>query len=174
MKILTKSIFKPYHKKIISAQEQIEFISRLNDLINHGFTISEAFRFLVKQTTFRKDIIKEKILTTPPTYGMYAVCAQVNDVGVVKVPLQLDGSEGEGGDSGRFSLRVDEVRTFGVYRVQVSFLTQALDQASGRCRPINQTHLPLLTRKPNWNTDFVVGDTLVTGIRKFQGHCCCR
>ncbi|WP_324254329.1 competence type IV pilus assembly protein ComGB [Staphylococcus kloosii] len=64
MRILTKNIFRPYNQKIISAQEQIEFISRLNDLINHGFTISEAFRFLVKQTTFRKDIIKEKILTT--------------------------------------------------------------------------------------------------------------
>ncbi|KAI9199403.1 pyridoxal phosphate-dependent transferase [Polychytrium aggregatum] len=30
---------------------------------------------------------KDKILITPPTYGMYSVCAQVNDVGVVKVPL---------------------------------------------------------------------------------------
>ncbi|KAL6715159.1 histidinol-phosphate transaminase [Lecanora helva] len=30
---------------------------------------------------------KEKILTCPPTYGMYAVSAQVNDVGIVKVPL---------------------------------------------------------------------------------------
>ncbi|KAG6895307.1 hypothetical protein C0992_002016 [Termitomyces sp. T32_za158] len=53
---------------------------------------------------------KEKILITPPTYGMYAVCAQVNDVGVVKVPLELSGEHGEGGDKGRFSLRVDEVK----------------------------------------------------------------
>lgn len=52
---------------------------------------------------------KEKILTTPPTYGMYAVCAQVNDVGVVEVPLELDGSRGEGGENGRFSVRVEEV-----------------------------------------------------------------
>jgi histidinol-phosphate aminotransferase len=29
----------------------------------------------------------ENILICPPTYGMYCVCAQVNDVGVVKVPL---------------------------------------------------------------------------------------
>lgn len=29
----------------------------------------------------------EKILTCPPTYGMYAVSAQVNDLGIVKVPL---------------------------------------------------------------------------------------
>lgn len=30
---------------------------------------------------------QDKILTCPPTYGMYAVSAQVNDVEVVKVPL---------------------------------------------------------------------------------------
>jgi histidinol-phosphate aminotransferase len=53
---------------------------------------------------------REKILTTPPTYGMYAVSAQVNDVGIVKVPLELQrGEGGEGGERGRFSVRVDEV-----------------------------------------------------------------
>lgn len=30
---------------------------------------------------------KEKILTMPPTYGMYSVCADINDVEVVKCPL---------------------------------------------------------------------------------------
>jgi histidinol-phosphate aminotransferase len=62
---------------------------------------------------------KEKIMTTPPTYGMYAVCAQVNDVGVVKVPLELSGEKGEGGEEGRFSIKIDEVRSYylemGVY-----------------------------------------------------------
>ncbi|KAI0634783.1 histidinol-phosphate aminotransferase [Trametes polyzona] len=53
---------------------------------------------------------REKILITPPTYGMYSVCAQVNDVGVVKVPLELSGDAGEGGERGRFSLKVDEVK----------------------------------------------------------------
>ncbi|KAI0036236.1 pyridoxal phosphate-dependent transferase [Vararia minispora EC-137] len=52
----------------------------------------------------------ERILTCPPTYGMYAVSAQVNDIGVVKVPLELSGEKGEGGDEGRFSVRVDEVK----------------------------------------------------------------
>ena len=32
---------------------------------------------------------KDKILTCPPTYGMYSVSAQVNDVEVVKVPLDV-------------------------------------------------------------------------------------
>lgn len=32
----------------------------------------------------------DKILTCPPTYGMYGVSAQVNDVAVVKAPLDVD------------------------------------------------------------------------------------
>ncbi|PIB02928.1 Histidinol-phosphate aminotransferase [Cercospora beticola] len=32
----------------------------------------------------------DKIVTCPPTYGMYGVSAQVNDVGIVKVPLDVD------------------------------------------------------------------------------------
>jgi histidinol-phosphate aminotransferase len=52
---------------------------------------------------------RESILITPPTYGMYAVCAQVNDIGIVKVNLELSADNGEGGEKGRFSLRVDEV-----------------------------------------------------------------
>ncbi|KAL2220691.1 histidinol-phosphate aminotransferase [Thermoascus aurantiacus ATCC 26904] len=32
---------------------------------------------------------KDKILTCPPTYGMYSVSADVNDVGIVKVPLDV-------------------------------------------------------------------------------------
>ena len=53
---------------------------------------------------------RDKILITPPTYGMYAVCAQVNDAGIIRVNLELSADGGEGGDKGRFSLCVDEVR----------------------------------------------------------------
>jgi histidinol-phosphate aminotransferase len=53
--------------------------------------------------------VNEKILITPPTYGMYSVCAQVNDIGVVRCNLNLSGSGGEGGEYGRFSLLVDDV-----------------------------------------------------------------
>lgn len=42
----------------------------------------------------------DKILTCPPTYGMYAVSAQVNDVGTVHVPLDPSDS---------FSLRADAI-----------------------------------------------------------------
>lgn len=55
----------------------------------------------------------DKILITPPTYGMYSVCAQVNDVGVVKVPLRVREEEiggVEGGKTGRFSVDVEAVK----------------------------------------------------------------
>lgn len=55
---------------------------------------------------------EEKILITPPTYGMYSVCAQINDVAVLKVPLELEPTHEEGGENGRFSLRVDKVQYF--------------------------------------------------------------
>ncbi|KAG1779453.1 pyridoxal phosphate-dependent transferase [Suillus placidus] len=54
--------------------------------------------------------VKEKILITPPTYGMYSVCAQVNDIGLVRCNLNLSGSEGEGGEHGRFSLLIDNIK----------------------------------------------------------------
>ncbi|PUU83799.1 pyridoxal phosphate-dependent transferase [Tuber borchii] len=44
---------------------------------------------------------KDKILTCPPTYGMYSVSAQVNDVEVVKEPLDLI--------SGKFELRPEAI-----------------------------------------------------------------
>lgn len=44
---------------------------------------------------------QDRVLICPPTYGMYAVCAVVNDVGVVRVELETQG--------GKFEARVDEV-----------------------------------------------------------------
>lgn len=36
---------------------------------------------------------KDQVMTTPPTYGMYKVTANVNDVGVVEVPLTTEGGK---------------------------------------------------------------------------------
>ncbi|KAJ1674900.1 histidinol-phosphate transaminase [Spiromyces aspiralis] len=44
---------------------------------------------------------QDEILITPPTYGMYKVVAAVNDVGVVRVPLDVE--------DGRFQLQVDKM-----------------------------------------------------------------
>lgn len=54
---------------------------------------------------------QESVLLTPPTYGMYAVCAQVNDVKVVKVPLDVEG--------GKFALRTEEVLSLKSLKVKM-------------------------------------------------------
>jgi histidinol-phosphate aminotransferase len=51
---------------------------------------------------------RESIFITPPTYGMYAVCVRVIDVGVVKVNLELSAEVVEE-EKKVASLRVDEV-----------------------------------------------------------------
>ncbi|KAE9221791.1 hypothetical protein PF004_g12950 [Phytophthora fragariae] len=35
----------------------------------------------------------DNILITPPTYGMYSVCANIHDVGIVSVPFQIEGPD---------------------------------------------------------------------------------
>jgi histidinol-phosphate aminotransferase len=44
---------------------------------------------------------KDRVMTCPPTYGMYKVTANVNDVGVLEVPLVAEG--------GKFQLDEDAV-----------------------------------------------------------------
>ncbi|GAA5977930.1 hypothetical protein JCM11641_004336 [Rhodosporidiobolus odoratus] len=63
---------------------------------------------------------KDRVLICPPTYGMYSVCAQVNDVEVVKVPLDVEG--------GAFRPKVDEINA-------------ALSVASKTPNPIKLTFL---------------------------------
>ncbi|CAM0138238.1 histidinol-phosphate transaminase [Umbelopsis sp. WA50703] len=46
---------------------------------------------------------QDKILITPPTYGMYSVCAQINDVAVVKVNLDVEDAA--------FQLQTDQIIT---------------------------------------------------------------
>lgn len=46
---------------------------------------------------------RDCILTTPPTYGMYAVTAQINDIQIIKVPLDVR--------NGEFQPRIEEVNS---------------------------------------------------------------
>jgi histidinol-phosphate aminotransferase len=50
---------------------------------------------------------EDMIMTTPPTYGMYKVCANINDVQILEVPLTED-----------FDLRIPEVskKTYASHR----------------------------------------------------------
>jgi len=80
----------------------------------------------------------DKILVTPPTYNMYGVGAQTNEVGVIKVNPEPTAEGGEGRKTGRFSLRVDEVLCRILLHcsslVSISFATSY----AGRDRPANQ------------------------------------
>jgi len=53
----------------------------------------------------------DEILITPPTYGMYAVCAHTNDVGIRRVPLSPD-----------FDLQVPEVLAAATPRTKLLFV----------------------------------------------------
>ncbi|CAG8519227.1 16401_t:CDS:2 [Cetraspora pellucida] len=44
---------------------------------------------------------KDKIIITPPTYGMYSVCANINDVQIIKVNLDVE--------DGKFQLKPDRI-----------------------------------------------------------------
>lgn len=78
-------------------------IAKLRDVPNDGFVFlgvgSDEILDLVQRICCRPG--KDKILICPPTYGMYSVCAAVNDVEVVQVPLITE--------NGRFSLDVEAV-----------------------------------------------------------------
>lgn len=84
---------------------------------------------------------KDKILITPPTYGMYSVCAQINDVGVVKSNLDVE--------NGAFQVRTEDVSTS-----VICCINRVIDEITGDCqnqsRSYHQGCFPLFTRQPNW------------------------
>ncbi|CAI5704780.1 unnamed protein product [Peronospora effusa] len=62
-----------------------EKISQANTFLGVGS--DEAIDLIIRVTcTPRVD----NILITPPTYGMYSVCANIHDVAIVSVPLQIE------------------------------------------------------------------------------------
>lgn len=69
------------------------------DYVHLGVGSDEVIDLVMRITTTPS---KEKILVCPPTYGMYTVTANVNDVAVVEVPLITEG--------GRFEVDVPAVR----------------------------------------------------------------
>lgn len=82
----------------------------------------------------------DRALVTPPTYGMYSVTAQVNDVEIVKVDLDVS--------DGRFRPRLDAVRPLLSNLVRGPSDTLCADRRScpqsGRRRPSCKAPLPVL------------------------------
>ena len=72
----------PHQVELKSMYAKWRGISQKNVFLGVGS--DEAIDLLIRMACVPG---KDSILTLPPTYGMYAVCAQVNDVNVVEVPL---------------------------------------------------------------------------------------
>jgi len=83
----------PYQKAVKKKLSLLKGIPTENIFLGNGSdeAIDLAFRIFCNPG-------EDSAIITPPTYGMYAVSAQINDVEVVSVPL-----------SEKFDLRVDEI-----------------------------------------------------------------
>ncbi|KAJ9103028.1 hypothetical protein QFC20_004837 [Naganishia adeliensis] len=74
-----------------------QLIANLRGVPNENWVFLGVGSDEVIDLLFRVSCIpgKDVVITTPPTYGMYEVTANVNDVGVVKVPLVTEGGKFE-------------------------------------------------------------------------------
>ncbi len=75
----------PYQKELKTAISKLKEIPEEKIFLGNGSDeiIDLAFRIFCNPG-------KDKALTFSPTYGMYEVSASVNDVGVIKIPLNVD------------------------------------------------------------------------------------
>lgn len=94
---------------------------------------------------------RDRILVCPPTYGMYSVTAQVNDVGLVKVPLL---------PAPTFALDVGKIKQALSNEPNIKLLYL--------CSPGNPTGAPLakgdiqqLLEHPTWNGVVIVDEAYV-------------
>lgn len=94
---------------------------------------------------------RDKILTCPPTYGMYSVSAQVNDVGIVQIPLDTNRD---------FQLRVDEINQ------EIS--SNSLIKLVYICSPGNPTanlirkeDIQKILEHPTWNGVVVIDEAYI-------------
>ena len=94
---------------------------------------------------------RDKIITCPPTYGMYAVSAQVNDVNIVKIPLDTENG---------FSLRPRAIN-------EALSLDQSI-KAVYICSPgnptaslISKSDIELILEHPAWNGIVVLDEAYI-------------
>ncbi|KAI9490826.1 histidinol-phosphate aminotransferase [Zychaea mexicana] len=87
----------PYHVRVKERLVKFRQLQSTNNLFL-GVGSDEVIDLLIRICCVPG---KDKILITPPTYGMYSVCAQINDVQVVKSNLNVE--------NGVFQLRTDDI-----------------------------------------------------------------
>ena len=94
---------------------------------------------------------KDKILTCPPTYGMYAVSADVNDVKIVRVPLNPDDG---------FSLQPDQIseKLSLDPSIKMVYICSPGNPTAGLIR---KDHVQQILEHPTWNGIVVVDEAYI-------------
>lgn len=93
----------------------------------------------------------DKILTCPPTYGMYAVSAQVNDLDVVKVPLDTTSA---------FSLRPEAINQALSSDPSVK-LVYLCSPGNPTARLISKADIQQVLEHPTWNGVVVLDEAYI-------------
>jgi histidinol-phosphate aminotransferase len=94
---------------------------------------------------------KDKILTCPPTYGMYAVSAQVNDLEITHIPLDVEKG---------FALRPDEINKALSSDASIK-IVYICSPGNPTGRLIRKEDLQQVLQHPTWNGVVVLDEAYV-------------
>ena len=94
---------------------------------------------------------RDKILTCPPTYGMYAVSAQVNDLEVVKVPLDT---------SKAFKLRPEAINAALTSDPSIK-IVYVCSPGNPTANIISKSDLQQILEHPTWNGVVVLDEAYI-------------
>jgi histidinol-phosphate aminotransferase len=93
----------------------------------------------------------DKILTCPPTYGMYAVSAQVNDLEVVKIPLDTEHA---------FALRPEAIKKTLSYDPQIK-VVYICSPGNPSANLISKSAIQEVLEHPTWNGVVVLDEAYI-------------
>ncbi|KAG7818289.1 hypothetical protein KL909_001963 [Ogataea angusta] len=96
---------------------------------------------------------KEKMLICPPTYGMYSICAVVNDVEIVKVPLDLETFQIQP------DLILDQLETEPL--IKLVYITSPGNPTAVQIKPTLLEELLAKVQQSKWNGLIVVDEAYV-------------
>ncbi|KAJ5490933.1 Histidinol-phosphate aminotransferase [Penicillium diatomitis] len=94
---------------------------------------------------------KDRILTCPPTYGMYSVSAQVNDIEIVKVPLDVEKG---------FQLQADKVNEALSADPSIK-LAYICSPGNPTANLIRKSDIQKVLEHPTWNGVVVVDEAYI-------------
>lgn len=93
---------------------------------------------------------RDKILTCPPTYGMYGVSAQINDVEIVKVPL----------DTTDFQLQTDKINEILAADPSIK-MAYICSPGNPTANLIRKSDIQKVLEHPTWNGVVVVDEAYI-------------